>query len=518
MTLIYQRLRAPKNNGHSLQVPPLSDWTATLLDNEVLFSGHSFTLSGTPIDEVRRQARQRLLQSALSYTSRYREIFDGDLRASIVMAGHQPTLFHPGVWYKNFVLSRFAETIDAWAINLVVDNDYNPSRSIRVPAGTLEQPKMEWLKYDSHVACGPFETESLHSREVFNKFGQSVAKTISAFVDQPLVDRLWPFAKSGLDLLGKPSLAIAAGRHRLEQDCGLRTLEVPVSQVCQTPSFACFAAELIERAPALKAIYNEQLLAYRRVNKIRSQSHPVPELKEFDDWVEVPFWVWRSESPIRKPLYVELGKERISLTDFDDIRLTLDRQSDLAAQINEWEKQGVSLRTRALTTTMYARLVLCDMFVHGIGGGKYDQLTDEIIREFFGAEPPTFSVVTATHQLPINQTKFTQTDVARLKNRLRDLNFHAEQFGDFSDEKFRVFAEKKIQHWQRIPKEGSKKAWHDEMESINEALRNNLTTEMATLEDEIHTMRQAVQRSSLLSSREFSFCLFDEGIIERLRT
>ena len=97
------------------------------------------------------------------------------------------------------------------------------------------------------------------------------------------------------------------------------------------------------------------------------------------------------------------------------------------------------------------------------------------------------------------------------------MNFHAEQFGDFADEHFKKFVDKKTRHWQEIPASGSKKAWHDEMESINAVLRRTLAQDRIELESEIRAMRQAVQKSGLLSSREFSFCLFGEGLIESLR-
>ena len=45
---------------------------------------------------------------------------------------------------------------------------------------------------------------------------------------------------------------------------------------------------------------------------------------------------------------------------------------------------------------MYARLVLSDLFLHGIGGAKYDQLTDLIIARFFGLQPPGFVTLSAT--------------------------------------------------------------------------------------------------------------------------
>ena len=65
------------------------------------------------------------------------------------------------------------------------------------------------------------------------------------------------------------------------------------------------------------------------------------------------------------------------------------------------EARGIEIRPRALITTMYARLFLSDLFIHGIGGAKYDELTDAIIRRFFGIEPPAYMTVTGTVRLPI---------------------------------------------------------------------------------------------------------------------
>ena len=58
-----------------------------------------------------------------------------------------------------------------------------------------------------------------------------------------------------------------------------------------------------------------------------------------------------------------------------------------------------SCAAAALVTTLFARLVLSDLFIHGIGGAKYDQLTDELIRSFFGLAPPDYLVISATLHL-----------------------------------------------------------------------------------------------------------------------
>jgi hypothetical protein len=49
---------------------------------------------------------------------------------------------------------------------------------------------------------------------------------------------------------------------------------------------------------------------------------------------------------------------------------------------------------------MFLRLALVDQFVHGIGGGRYDQVTDRLIELHFGIGAPRFSVTTATLIFP----------------------------------------------------------------------------------------------------------------------
>jgi hypothetical protein len=65
--------------------------------------------------------------------------------------------------------------------------------------------------------------------------------------------------------------------------------------------------------------------------------------------------------------------------------------------------QKLRLSPRALTLTTFLRMFVVDQFVHGIGGGLYDQVTDRIISDWFGCTPPAFSVATATMFFPLAQ-------------------------------------------------------------------------------------------------------------------
>jgi hypothetical protein len=63
-------------------------------------------------------------------------------------------------------------------------------------------------------------------------------------------------------------------------------------------------------------------------------------------------------------------------------------------------RNGLRLSPRALTLTAVLRLLVADQFVHGIGGGQYDHVLDNLIERHFGIEPPRFCVTTATLYFP----------------------------------------------------------------------------------------------------------------------
>src|SRR6185295_10034126 len=105
--------------------------------------------------------------------------------------------------------------------------------------------------------------------------------------------------------------------------------------------------------------------------------------------------------------------------------------SQLAEANAAWrglEAQGLKIRSRALTTTMFARVFLADLFVHGIGGGIYDELTDRIIERFFGIPAPAYLIVSATLQLPLEQFPDAKRRLDALHHRWRDLVYKPERF------------------------------------------------------------------------------------------
>jgi hypothetical protein len=199
------------------------------------------------------------------------------------------------------------------------------------------------------------------------------------------------------------------------------------------------------------------------------------------------------------------------------IELSLPISADSPAELLSQCGATFKLRPRALATTMYARIFLSDLFIHGIGGAKYDELGDEITRRYLGIEPPELMVVSATTLLPVDQklisspsdaviSKLPET-VAATRIEIRRTRFSPETFADRFDLSSDLCQAKK-ELITNPPAPSEKKQWHDQITSINEALSGELEPYRQLLQDRIPQVRQHEAVTSLLNSREHSFCLF----------
>ena len=228
----------------------------------------------------------------------------------------------------------------------------------------------------------------------------------------------------------------------------------------------------------------------------------------------MPFWVWTTEDPNRRRLFADVNNGSIELSNRHGWSASLGQGNFVESfqELNQLDS-GVFIRPRALTTTMFSRLFASDLFQHGIGGAKYDQLNDEIIRQFFEVDPPRFMTMTATMKLPFEFESVSADRVTDLEVQLRKLRFHPELESEDGD-----FVKKKRWLVANPPESGSRKAWHDEITSINDNLFQQLDSKRRQLELEIKDVKAMLPTSKLLGSREFSFALFPEELLRELTT
>ncbi len=521
-------IRVPRAHGELL-VHPAFDELGVLLQENIRRqqAGESLTLAGHDWQHHAKQARRQLVDLARQYSQRYRH---GDSlpriedNAPIILSGHQPSLVHPGVWFKNFLISRLAKAEDAIPINLLIDNDTAESGSIQIPSGDPQSPQLVTIPYAACDEPVPYEQWSVVDRQQFVSFADRVSSAGGDWLSQPLLQDLWKHVVEGLEETDNIGQLLARGRHRLEADLGLRTLELPFSETCRFPAFYLFSAMLIEEAGRFRDIYNESLLEYRRARRIRSRSHPFPELVTDDSWQEIPFWVWTREDPRRRRAFARVDPGGVVISDREQVQFSLpalpaSQEQDVVAAMVKAEQEGIRFRPRALVTTMFSRLILGDIFVHGVGGARYDQLTDIIIERFLGVQPPRYVVASATFQLPLSLPPVTSGQVNQARQQLRDSEhspdvylatlLEEKQVSDAGEiELIQALIDDKQRHVRQQVDPQDRPAWHKQLQHIHQQLAQHAAPYSSELRDQLAHLQKQFDQKENFCSRDFSFCLF----------
>lgn len=531
----HRRLRAPQEDGQALIEPSWSSLPDRVTRSQRQMEEVRYDVQGQPFAELAASARRSLLQQAIAYTSQYRDIPDrlavraASPTAPILLSGHQPELVHPGVWYKNFILGRLAERIDGVGVHLLIDSDLCREAAIRVPTGTPEQPRIELLPLDGPAAEVPYEERLIQDPATWEQVPNRVADLLSPFVREPIIRDFWPLMTSSRGQQQNLGLCLAQGRHLLEASWGNVTLELPQSAVCQLPEFAWFAAHLLAHLPRFWEAHNDSLAEYRHAHRLRNRAQPVPDLADGGDgWLEAPFWIWSKDDPERRPLFARQEGDELLITDRHarTVELTLSAEGDAglaAEQLADLASRGVRIRTRALVTTLFARLCLCDMFLHGIGGAKYDQVTDAIGRRFFGVSLPEIAVVSATLWLPVEHRQIDASQQRALRQRLRELEYHPERFVSEdqavpAEEESRVaelVAQK--QRWIETPKTvQNARQRHEAIVKATDLLQPHVAHLRAQVERQLDQTERRMRASAILDSRDYAFCLFPQERLQRL--
>lgn len=509
-----KRLRVPVENGGILAVPLISEAAFTIETNQARLAAiDGLDLQGRTLGQMREIARGELIASAFRYTSELRG--NVQLRPDpgpIVLTGHQPELFHPGVWVKNFAAARVAQLVDGTAINLVIDNDTCDAATVRVPVPTKTGLRFDRIPVDSPHPSQPWE-ERKTTREGLAGLGTRLSDAMSAWSIPNPVGAKFDFDHSS-DRLADHLTRV---RSQLEASRGVNNLELPISRLCQTEAFLRFVCHLLVNIKRFHKVHNEALTAYRLRNGLRSNSHPVPALEMTEGWWEAPFWSWREGDRDRKRLFVRQQTEnQLHISDgtrlLAELPLGPGMDACCAAEVlMQLASTGERIRTRALSTTIFSRMLFSDLFIHGIGGAKYDEMTDAILSDFYGVEPPAFMTCSATLQLLGDRaTDVTSSQLEKLQRQLRELKFQAEDWVDTDDETVRsLVAEKRaLIAAERAGETEWARERYFRFREVNKKLAKHTVEGRAAIEAEMEALRVELQRNRLLRSRDLSFALF----------
>jgi hypothetical protein len=500
---LLSRLKAPREHGAFLAHPPLDEVGSLLAANRARLA-QPVTILGHPLSALRRTAHAETLAAAHRYLADAHEPVPHWTADTWLVAGHQPEFFHPGVWVKNFVLHSLARRHGAVPLNLVVDDDTAKATHFLVPAGH-HRAKVRFDCWQSEV---PFEERHVLDEAMFASFPERIRPYREHWPFRPWLDEVWAEVRKHADtpLLGE---RIVRTRRSLERSIGLVPLEVPLSAVCRTETFAWFGCAVLAELPRFHEAYNGAIDGYRERHDLRSKNHPAPDLGRQGSRWEAPFWAWRVGGQRRHRLFVEFDGSGATLWAGGEALARLD--GDARTWPKTWfslESQGIKIRTRALTTTLYSRLFLADVFLHGIGGGKYDEVTDTLINSFFGLEPPQYMVVTATLHLPLPRHPHAAEELANLHRRERDLWYNPQRHlaADASPllaERRVAVAASQATHVDRVDR------FH-RLQRINEQLRPLVDGELVAARSRIERLQMEADDDRIAAGRDYPFPLYPE--------
>ncbi len=544
-------MRAPQGDESFVAVPPLNDALGLALRNHERLARARADIQGRDFAAVRQWARREVLRAAREYTAVLaagagskagRQPSQADVSEDLgdtplFVSGHQPTLFHPGVWVKNFAVGGLAEAHQAVGLNLVVDTDTLSGTALRVPTGSRAAPAVSLVPFDEPRPRQPWEEARIVNRALFASFPERVRATMGDWGFSPMLPEFWRAAVEQSERSESLAECLTAARSAWERAWGCANLELPISRLCALEPFLWFSAHILAHLPRFHSVYNEVLHEYRVMNRVRSRTHPVADLSAVDGWLEAPFRVWRAGDEVRLRVFArQKSSAEIELSDGKTVLATLPLGpgKDACCAVKELQKlaqRGIRLRTRALTTTMFARLFFADLFVHGIGGAKYDLMTDRIVARFFELPIPDFLTLSATVHLPVPGLPVDREDENRLKRQLRELEYNSDRHLPKSSsaeeqalvaEKARLVAEQNAvgeglrpAHSGRSRHAGSGYQRFQRLQEINRRLAGLTQGDRRRIEDELTRTRQQLAANAVLHDREYAFCLYPPEKLQR---
>lgn len=512
--------RAPKSHRSSLIVPPPERLCDLVRENRDRLASYDFRLLDHPVQDLRRAARRHVL--AAPYGCKFAEQQAGAVAESerpLVMTGHQPELYHPGVWLKNFLAGHLAAAVGGVAVNINVDNDESHELSIRAPVTNGEpggrRVRAIAVPYLEPTSGLPYEElgEDLLRDDV-----PQALRDVG--VAEPLCRAAEQYWRRLAEARGRGSLVkvVTCARHQLEVEQGLANLEVLVSDMARSREFRLLVLHVLANLERFREAHNGALALFREVHHEKNEAQPVPDLGCDGPRCEMPFWVWR-EGQRRRRLWGEACGDRLRLFMEGDARpyaeierAALEGEALTAlAQLEALEHSGIKVRPRALTLTLFTRVFVADAFIHGLGGAIYDKVTNEIIRRYFGVEPPRLIMATGTMHLPVEGADVSEADRRRLVRRLRDVRHNPDRLMDqptrSRDDVAALIRRKRDLIDNRRPTKRQRDLAWQELHEVNERLTAELDGEPAATWCELERVDQQLAENAVLRNREYTFAL-----------
>lgn len=493
----HARLKAPPDSLGVL-IEPQAERVYEQISAAASHTAGSVRILDSTVDELRASLRTRL-----------------GVSAPLIVSGHQAEFYHAGVFAKVVAAERIARHTGGSPGFITVDSDELHANALTVPQSTGGGLRRIAVAFTESLEHRTTERHPRLSRERWLDFFTRVASELTHYEES----LLRPFHEAWLHT-HEPQFDFCEAMERanggVESALGLGpTQRWRISALARTTEFRAYAAHVMLDARRFAELYNAAQAAYRSRFKIRNAQRPVPQLAVADGRIELPFWLCDADgkrrrlSVARRSDSLELFADAQSIGVVAAARLeTLGRVDDGLAQVlGEWE-----LLPRALMLSSFARLLLADLFIHGIGGARYDGMTDDFVTRFFGAPPPPLACVTATLHLPLPHSSVNLSDVRAAAHRGRDIRFnpqrHIEELpAELVESRRSLVRQSQALRSERPDDHAGRRGVFDEIRRTNAEMLKAHPWRVAEMDQRVDELRRARQLDAIALDREYFFAL-----------
>jgi len=398
----------------------------------------------------------------------------------IFATGHQIEFFHPGILFKETEAARLAQEWEGTAITFVLDND-PASIKLDYPLLEVSAKKTLFEKKSLYLGNSFFKIDSVSIDQINSELLKvlSFLKIKSSHFHPKIIPHLINSINIIINNISRSkNLTELITKSRIEnlQQTGRNIFPVYISDLIHMKAWKFFTELIINDIKHFRTIYNKSVEKYRKLHKIKNHAQPVPDLKED----EFPFWTYYPETNKR----TKSNSENIT--------------------------RGILL-PRAITLSLFFRIFACDLFIHGAGGAKYDEVTSTILTDFFNIPQTGFLIRTRTLKPEFIDNDYfnhlrSLPDPDIIKNNIRFYNYHPEKLVSPTE---KYYVERNALINEKKYSATNLKLLHQKLESNRQKLVDLIHHQVARQEEIYHEAEKNKSQINLLNDRSLPYFFYN---------
>lgn len=386
----------------------------------------------------------------------------------VLFSGHQPVVFHNGILAKLIAQHEAAARTGASRVWIVADQDPAELETLRAPSGRGESLGQASVRLLPQGATPPgVPSASLPALDPLDPEDQRFEELVSylrGYTHETSLGRQFASA----------------------------TIQLACDRLGIDPPHMIFASTLLGSDPMweigrqrLGREAYEAVLAYNNA----VEKHPDARVRALaieGDRIELPLWGLRE------------GASRVAID---------------TGNIDRFSRE--QLAPRGLLMSLLVRARLGELFIHGAGGWRYDQITQDWARGWLGLELAPMALATATQHLDLGFDEDQAASPHQASWRLHHARHTPGMLGDErnqmrKDELVAAIADRKArgEHTDAL---------YQELVVLLEAHRDRHAQQLGALRRQVEHARANRRQLELANDRTWPFVLFDESALRRLR-